>query len=261
MKKEVKEVAPGTFQITSDDERFYSITKIDPKTGLPTIVWKASITWVSSYLVKDTSLTKWVASKGYDESQAEMQAKGDRGSRIHQACEQLVKTGSVKMSDKFLDKGKGIEKELTPDEYENVMFFRSWLIEKQPKILFVERMVEDQDGKYNIAGTVDLGVEINGKKTIVDIKTGNHYMEHDMQVSAYRYCLGKGWEDADMMALHLGRKLNKKGYREIEIEDRLPLFFAVMESWKAKTKDRGPLQREFPVEITLDKTLQYTPLT
>lgn len=262
MKKVIEKVEPSTFRVTSDDERFYGFERPNKETGLPSdILWKPSITWISSYLHKDTQLVKWIATKGYDESQAEMQLKGHRGSRIHAACEQLVKTGSVKMDDPFVNKDTGVTETLNADEYENVMFFREWLRQEKPEILFIEKTVEDKDDKYGIAGTVDLGIVRNGKRQIVDIKTGNHYMEHDMQLSAYRVCLGEGWEGADMIALHLGRKLNKKGFRETVVEDRFDLFLAVKKVWEAKTKERGPLQRDFPMAITLDDEERkiYTP--
>lgn len=261
MKKLIEEVAPGVIRVTTDDSRFYGFDRKDVETGLPIKKWKASITWISSFLVKDTSLLRWMANKGFDEAQADMGRKGARGSMIHAGCEQLVLTGSVKMEDIFIDKDTKESRTLTPDEYENVMFYKNWLLAEKPEILFVEKTVEDAGDALGIAGTVDLGIIRNGKKQIIDIKSGNHYMEHDMQASAYRYCLGEEWKDADMIALHLGRHLNKKGYRETVLEDRFDLFLAVRKSWEAKTKERGPLQRDFPLEIKLsdEEKKMYTP--
>lgn len=257
MKKQVTLVdkKAGIFQVTTQDERFYAFPSIDPKTKLPVYNYKDSITWVCSFLGKDSHLMKWIAAKGYDESQAEMKLAGARGSKIHSAIDQLLKTKEVVMEDKFYHSENDQLEELTPDEYQSVLAFAEWYKSVNPTIVMNEGVVFSEED--NIAGTVDLVAEINGEPWIIDFKTGKAvYMEYEMQLSAYKKCLNEmhknKFKNARMAVLLLNASVNKNGYRFTETAERYDLFLATKKIKDAKSKDKGPAQVTLPVKITLE---------
>lgn len=65
-----------------------------------------------------------------------------------------------------------------------VRAYRSFLDEVKPKVILVEAMVINLTRGFG--GTLDLGVEIDGKKTLLDIKTGDKiYPETALQLAGY----------------------------------------------------------------------------
>jgi len=244
----------GIFQVTSQDERFYAFPDKDPVTKLPVYTYRDSITWICSFLGKDSHLMKWIADKGYDESQSEMKAAGVRGSKIHSAIDQLILTKEVKMEDKFLNTQTDQLEELAPDEYQSVLAFSNWYNEVKPEIIKNEFIVYSE--KHNIAGTVDLLCKIGDDIWVIDFKTGKAvYMEYEMQLSAYKTCVNEmtknKYKDAKMAVLLLNESVNKKWYRMTETQERFDLFLSVKKIKDAKTKDKGPKQVELPIKITI----------
>jgi hypothetical protein len=53
--------------------------------------------------------------------------------------------------------------------------------------------------------------------------------------------------------LQVGYKRNKNGFKFTEVEDQYPLFLATREIWKKETSGQRPLQKDYPLEISLGK--------
>ena len=84
MKIEIRETkVEGLVCITSLDERFYRRTE-DGKD------FKSS-SWVAGYTPKGIGYWKWLADKGWDEAEAIKLTRGNYGSKVHQAVEQMLK--------------------------------------------------------------------------------------------------------------------------------------------------------------------------
>ena len=71
------------WRITTTDERWYAIENQNKETGLPEFNFLPSVTWISSFYPKGIAFYKWLANKGWDESEALKIAAGDKGSKVH----------------------------------------------------------------------------------------------------------------------------------------------------------------------------------
>lgn len=243
MKKEIVEVDQkrGIFRVTTTDERWYSRPSKNVANGLPEYKFVPSCTWIASHYPKGTAFYKWLANHGWDESESLKESAGERGSRIHLAIAQLVAGGTITPDVKY----DGVE--LGVDEYAAVMSFRDWFETTRPEVLGSEYIVWNEDVGY--AGTVDLKCKINGEVWIIDIKTGqNIWPEHELQISSYRHA-DIGIQKTGL--LQVGYRRNKTGVKFTEIEDKFPLFLAAKAIWENETGGQKPLQREYPMSLSI----------
>jgi len=242
MKYENKDVdlGKGIVRITTSDERWYQKTLDDG-----TVKFVPSVTWLCEYYPKGIGFYRWLAEKGWDEAQAIKELAGSKGSVVHQAIQELLDGRVVKIDSKFGEEG-GI-REITAEEYLCVMSFADWFSEAKPEVLDYEFTVWNDE--YNYAGTCDLYCKIKGVDYIIDFKTSaNIYPSHELQLSAYKHALNI---EADLAILQIGYQRNKKGYKFTEIEDQFDLFLGARKVWEKECKNIQPLQRDFPLEITL----------
>lgn len=267
MKIEVRKTKlDGVIQITTLDERWYS-KEVDKDVR----VFNPSVSWIASYYPKGVGFYKWLADKGWDEAEAIKVAAGDRGSKVHKACETLLLGETVKMDDKFTP-SDGDPSELTISEYECSMQFADWWEElnKDHKVELVsteQTLWKDaEEGqKYGYAGTTDIELLIGCKETckdskcpfkgegsqpwIIDIKTSKQiWVEHELQQSAYKHA--KPY-NPKIGIIQIGYTLNKRGWKFTELEDKYPLFLHAKAIWEHENPDTKPKQRDYPPELKL----------
>lgn len=244
----------GIVQVTTLDERWYGRQIQDPTTGLPTVTWKPSITFITSSYPKGIGYMKWLADKGMDEAERIKTEAGDRGTIVHHACAKLIAEGKLKMDDKIADR-EGVEREMTPDEYYCVLTFAQWYESVgKPKAKLIEYTVESHEHGY--AGTLDYVFEIDGKNVLVDLKTSKYiFPSHQLQVSALKQACSEDKLTIDTIAiLQVGYTANKnQHYKFTEVEDCFPLFLATKQIWANEHSGEKPLQRDYPISITLTK--------
>jgi len=133
---------------------------------------------------------------------------GDVGTLCHNIIECYLKKQEVDYSD------------YTPNqrilaENASKKFFE-WEKKNDFKVLQSELQLVSE--KYLFGGTCDIYGELNGKKTLIDIKTSKGcYPEHFCQVSAYRLLLREnGYIVDDAKILRIGRE-EAEGFDEKEI--------------------------------------------
>lgn len=230
--------SPGIIQVTTEDERFYYKESEDR--------YVPSVTWISSFYPKGIAFYKWLADKGWAEAESLKVAAGDKGSKVHRAIENLLSGKEIKMTDKYVNFTTGLEEELSVEEYECILSFYDWYQEYKPKIIGFEQVIFDDH--YGYAGTVDIIAEINGVKTIVDIKTSQSiWPEMELQVSAYSHTL-----NIDNRAiLQVNYRLNKKKYKYTEVADKFNLFLAAKSIWQEEAGKQQPKQKDYPLSIKL----------
>jgi hypothetical protein len=252
MKKEIRQVDEkrGILQVTTVDERWYIRDMKDAKTGLPKYEYVPSVTWICEHYPKGVAFYKWLASKGWNEAEAIKTAAGDKGSKVHEAIEDLIKGKEISIDAKYMNYSTKKDEELNLEEYECIMSFASWWQEVKPKPLGFEFAVWG-DG---YAGTVDLLCSIEGKTWLIDFKTSQYiWPSHELQVSAYKHAM----ESKDVPAninlaiLQLGYRLNEKRFKFTEIEDQYAEFQAAKTIWAKEQKGVEPKQREYPLIVTL----------
>jgi hypothetical protein len=171
MKKRIVEVDEkrGIWQVTTTDERWYGKQIEDPTTGLPKYAWVPSVTWIAGHYPKGLGFYKWLADKGWDESQAIKQAAGNKGSKVHQAISAILQGQLVRIDSKFINHESGQLEELTLDEVDCIRPFIDWYRENKPETIDYDVTVFSD--KYGYAGTIDYICRIGEQVWIIDFKT------------------------------------------------------------------------------------------
>lgn len=254
MKKEFRIVdeVKKTVQITTLDERWYGDQVNDQVTGLPTIVWKPSITFITGSYPKGIAYMRWLADKGYDKAEEVKMEAGDRGTIVHHAIEKLMLDGVLVMDEKIKDR-EGVEREMTPDEYYCVITFSQWYeANGRPKKIAVEQTVESKLHGY--AGTLDYIFEIDGQNVLLDIKTSKYiWPSHELQVSALKQaCIEENIKVDKIAILQVGYTANKtQHYKFTEVKDQFDLFLSTKAIWAKEHSGDKPLQRDYPMVIVI----------
>ena len=194
-----------------------------------------------------------MAEKGWDESQAIKSAAGDKGSKVHNAIEDLLSGKELKMEDKYLNPSTREPEELTVEEWEAIMSFQSWWETTKPELISKEFVVFSD--KNNYAGTVDLLCKIDGRVWLIDFKTGQSiWPEYELQVSAYKHAIEESRKDEfveEIGILQIGYRRNKNMYKLTQIEDKFDLFLSAQSIWANECKDIEPKQKDFPLTLKL----------
>lgn len=276
MKKEFRVVQGGIVQVTTVDERWYAIPTRDEQTGLPeSYRFVPSVTWIAGHYPKGIGFYKWLADKGWDESQAIKVAAGDKGSRVHHAVQDLIDGARIPMDARYAGGDEG-SAELSLEEYDCLRSFVDFWTACKP--ITLAREVTVVNAEHNYAGTLDWcgmlqsppkGVSVG--PWILDWKTSKDvWPEHEIQVSAYRH---SDWirefqrqdppENVKALAtlagdggwhlgiLQLGYRRNKAGWKLTEVEDQFPLFLAAQQIWASECGRVTVPTRDYPLALEL----------
>lgn len=270
MKKEIRTVDEkrGIVQITISDERWYLKPVPNKDTELPEYKEVPSVTWIASFYPKGIPFYKWLADKGWDESEAIKNAAGNRGSKVHLAIADILLGKEVRIDSKYPSKDSGQLEELTLEEIECIQSYINWYKELTEDndvepIAFEVPVFSD---KYNYAGTVDFIVKLTNKKTseisywLIDFKTGQYiWTEYTLQCSAYRETIINGENgypklpptaDLKLAILQLGYRMNKKGYKFTELEPDFDMFLTAQKIWKKESGNQSPKKKDFQIVLS-----------
>lgn len=112
--------------------------------------------------------------------------------------------------------------------------FESWINSNDIKVIGHEQTVKSE--KYHYAGTLDLLVEVNGKLTLIDVKTGKDiYPEAHLQVSAYKQALSEDGTELQGAGILL---LQEDGtYKYEQAKDKLKPFLACKVLWEGLNEE------------------------
>ncbi len=262
MKKIIREVdeKKGIVQVTIADERWYLKPDKD-ENGMPIIKSVPSVTWICGSYPKGIGFYKWLADKGWDESESLKQAAGTKGSKVHLAIADILKGVEVRIDSKYPNKD-GIEEELTLEECDCILAFKSWFDTLKPKVIAWETVVfSDQ---HNYAGTIDFICEIDGETWIIDFKTGQYiWAEYELQISAYKRAIENGENHFTQIKdvsniktaiLQVGYRRNKNGYKFTEVENKFNLFEAAQMIWKNDHGNETVNKKDYPIVLSPEMT-------
>lgn len=196
------------------------------------------------------ALRSWIGDVGNEKAQLKLERAADRGTKIHAACESLLRGESVNLDIEFPDR----------NDKKCVAAFVNWASEFNPDISKgkIEFVVASQLG---FAGTLDIFCYIDDQPWIVDIKTSTGvYDSHKLQVVAYQQAFYEMTGiKANMAILHLNFR-TKKGYsfiKDISIGGRELIigdFVKVFEVYKMLNGGKipePPLDNIYPSVISL----------
>ena len=98
--------------------------------------------------------------------------------------------------------------------------FRAWLVNHDMQTHMIEEQIVSE--RYRTGGTIDWYGELDGKMTLVDIKTsGNVYAEHVIQVAAYAQILkDEEYPIEEVRILRFSRE-DDDDHRDMRVSDRL----------------------------------------
>lgn len=279
MQKIIREVDEklGILQVTIADERWYVKEVRDPETKLPKLLYVPSVTWIAGHYPKGIGFYKWLAERGWDESQAIKSAAGDKGSKVHDAISAILRGEEVRIDSKFLNRSTGQLEEITLEEVDCIKSFVDWKNANNPVSLAWDVTVFSE--KWGYAGTIDYICKIGDQVWIIDFKTSAEvWSEYELQVSAYKQPLETGEFaiegftevcDMKMAILQVGYKRNKAGFKWNVVEDKFKLFLAARQIWQEESAGQEPKKRDYPivlspavsVEEALAATAQPAPVT
>jgi hypothetical protein len=137
--------------------------------------------------------------------------------------------------DAYLSGGGSPSRPEHPAVLAGVEAFLAWEAEANPVYLSCERKVMSREHRF--VGTLDLIAELDGVRTIVDIKTSNRvYAEHWLQLAAYQIAAEEedGVEVAQRVILHLPKVPGKKAkaHASVEHETDREAFLAVRKVYR-----------------------------
>lgn len=263
----------GIVQITTADERWYAMSMTDPATKLPAYQYVPSVTWIAGFYPKGVQFYKWLAQTGWDESQAIKEAAGEKGSMVHQAINLLLDGIKIGMDQPIQDPQTKELRPLTLEEYQALMSFVDWHRQNKPITIAKDIVVWSRQNDY--AGTSDYVCIIGGVLWLIDFKTSKSvWPSHRIQVSAYRHTpeiealmTAHGFTEIKMGILQLGYKRNADGFKLTEVPEKpkdpkLPaqfdLFLAARQIWVEETAGQEPLQRDYPIHLSLETVDQLS---
>lgn len=157
---------------------------------------------------------------------------GAIGTAVHNWIELYIKSKLI----------KGKEIDLPKDEkvMNGVIAFNDWVSQNKVKFEASEQIIYSK--KYDYVGTLDCRAVVNGKRTLIDFKTGNYlantvpwqvsaYLEADVEESGRKY--------EDRMVLHIKKDTGDFKVVNYEMKDHRKDFNAFVGTLTAKNRLKG----------------------
>lgn len=182
----------------------------------------SSTTILNAY-PQSVQLTKWIADNGWSESQRIKSEAGERGTRIHNACD-------------YLEDGLELyENDYKIEEWVKIKSFVEWHKKYSPELIAKEFPIFSKKGKY--AGRLDRIYKIDDEIVIVDFKSSSSLHEHfPLQFASYANAIEEMTDlKVDKTAGLLLGASNKDGYRFVEYpewKDHYKVFQNVYKTWQ-----------------------------
>ena len=238
-------------QITILDTRYYQ-----RKEG----VFYPSVTYVLSSFPKDKFFESWIKDVGHN-SDIIMRRAGDEGTQVHNAIEQFLAGEEIQWLD---DNGKA---KYSLEVWKMILKFADFWKTHKPTLIASEwHLLSDE---LQVAGTIDLVVELNDKLWLLDIKTSNSLHDtYDLQLACYKQMWNESFdqkiENAGILWLKAatrgadksGKKIQGEGWQLKEMnntfENNIQIFKNLFEIFKFKNPDLKPYSELFPTSIKLD---------
>ena len=132
--------------------------------------WKPSVTTViGETCAKGKFFDEWLMKNGLNAEKIRDESAA-RGTAVHENIELLLDGEELVIDNEFIQK--------------SLMSFEKWYKEICPQVVGKELFLYHKDIPW--AGTPDIIAEINGRLSIIDIKTGDYRKSHEIQQLMYK---------------------------------------------------------------------------
>ena len=234
-------------QINFLDQRFYKT-----ETG----EYYPSVTSILNFYPKNGFFHAWLKDVGHNSDIIARKA-ADEGTQVHNAIEAFLEGKEIKWMD---DKGHAI---YNLDVWRMILRFSDFWKTHKPKLIASELHLFSDE--LQVAGTMDLVVELNDKLWLLDIKTSNSlHTSHNLQLSAY----AKAWnethnEPVDETGI-IWLKSSTRGASKDKIQgngwqlkncgnidDNFKMFLNIYDIYKLENPDAKPTTESLPTSIKL----------
>ena len=131
--------------------------------------WKPSVTTIIGQTCsKGKFFDEWLMKNGLNAINLRDEA-AERGTAVHENIELLLNNEEIVVNNEFIQK--------------SLMSFEKFYNEQKPKVFTQEIFLYHKDIPW--AGTPDIIAEVNGRLSIIDIKTGDYRKTHEIQQLMY----------------------------------------------------------------------------
>lgn len=236
-------------QITIGDQRFYKKEEL----------YYPSVTYILSCWPKGRAFEQWLKANGDDADNIAAES-AESGTKVHKAIEDMLEGKKLNWFD-----GSG-NMYYSEREWKMVLGFKEFWTIYKPKLIASELHIFSNVHMY--AGTIDLVVEINGRKWILDIKTSKQlHFTYDLQLASYAEAwnefnpddkvenYGVLWLNAKTRKEAEG-KMQGKGWQittpEYPHERNIEIFKNVHEIFKVANPNPKPVIEDYPNSAKLD---------
>lgn len=182
--------------------------------------WKPSVTTILGALSKGTGFDMWLGNHpSYKIACEERDIAAARGTLVHDLAEKYMHGESVESENEEICK--------------HLMSFEKFWKENEVQLIDTELFMWHQDVPW--AGTCDIIAKIGGKNCIIDIKTGNYYKSHEIQLNMYAELLSKITDEKiDIIAglYTKGRWIREPNYQFKKFKFNLDVALSVDNIWK-----------------------------
>lgn len=235
-------------QITMESSRYYKYRDI----------FYPSVTHVLSYYPKGEGFNTWLKANG-DNVDNILQESADKGTSVHTAIEKILLGEKLT----WIDEWGNVKYSLV--EWLMILRFAEFWNEFKPKLIETEYHIHSNIHK--VAGTIDLVLELNGERWILDIKTSNSlHTIYELQTAIYQECWNEHNKDkvtrSGILWLNAKtRKLNKekmqgKGWSLVTSnrtqQENIDLFTSIYNIYKIENPELKPIMESYPNSVKLN---------
>ena len=183
--------------------------------------WKPSVTTIiGETLHKGKGFEMWLGNHpSYKIACEERDKAADRGTEVHELAEKFM-NGEIVESD-------------NEEICKHLMSFEKFWLENEVQLIETELFMWHKDVPW--AGTCDIIAKINGQYCIIDIKTGNYYKSHEIQLNMYAELLTKITGKPVQMIAGLytkGKWIREPNYQLKKFKLNIDIALSVSELWK-----------------------------
>ena len=223
-----------------------------------------SVTTILNVISKGDGFDRWLGnSLSYQHAMDYANEAAMVGTIVHGYCMRLLWGDSINTKDGFYDNHTDKTYDVDNRVNKRLMGFIKFIEEYDPVVVANElslfnNVKSNKEYVFPYAGQVDQVYYIDGKYIMCDIKTGNEYNTHALQLSAYKLIWDSLYPDFkidELWGLYLSNTWKTKPYKIKKYDFDPETWIATLDLWEwsrpkkdMKPKFRKEIQTEFEIK-------------